>query len=68
MELHAPAVWLFSVSLTILAVALICALTDIWFLGVQGSWIAILAYGVLAIGILGKTKLSGGKADGISST
>ena len=68
MELHAPAVWLFSVSLTILAVALICALSDIWFLGLQGSWIAILAYVVLAVGILGKTKLACTEADGISST
>ncbi len=55
MELHAPPTWLFALSLTMLALALICSLTDIGFMGVQGSWIAILAYAVLAFGNVVKT-------------
>lgn len=50
MELRAPPLWLFALSLTIFAVAFICSMTDIWFMGIQGSWIAILAYAVLVLG------------------
>ena len=50
MKLHAPALWLFIVSLIIAVIAVVGVFTAIPFVTMYGFWIAILAYVVLAVG------------------
>ena len=54
MELHAPSMWMFVVSVVIAARAVISAFTAIPFVAEHGFWMAILAYVVLAVGNLAK--------------
>ena len=49
MNLHAPAMWLFVVSLIIAVVAVIGVFTPIPYITLYGFWVAILAYVVLAL-------------------
>ncbi len=49
MGAHTPARWLFTLSLVIAVAAAATAFTSRQFAGRQGLWIALLAYGVLAI-------------------
>jgi ABC-type phosphate transport system auxiliary subunit len=50
MKLHAPALWLFVVSLVIAVIAVLGVFIPIPFVTMYGFWIAILAYVVLAVG------------------
>ena len=50
MKLHAPALWLFVVSLIIAVIAVVGVFTPIPFVTTYGFWVAILAYVVLAVG------------------
>ncbi|MGD1037059.1 MAG: hypothetical protein ABR878_07650 [Roseiarcus sp.] len=50
MKLHAPALWLFVVSLIIAVIAVVSVFTPIPFVTTYGFWVAILAYVVLAVG------------------
>ncbi len=50
MKLHAPALWLFVVSLIIAVIAVIGVFVPISFITTYGFWVAILAYVVLAVG------------------
>ncbi|MGD1037424.1 MAG: hypothetical protein ABR878_09550 [Roseiarcus sp.] len=50
MKLHAPALWLFVVSLIIAVIAVLGVFIPIPFVTMYGFWIAILAYVVLAVG------------------
>jgi hypothetical protein len=50
MKLHAPALWLFIVSLIIAVIAVVGVFTAIPFVTMYGFWVAILAYVVLAVG------------------
>jgi len=55
MKLHAPAMWLFIVSLVIAVIAVIGVFTTIPFVSTNGVWVAIVAYIVLAVGNLMET-------------
>ena len=55
MELHAPSMWVFIVSLIIAVIAVISVFTPIPYISTYGLWVAILAYIVLALGNLVKT-------------
>jgi ABC-type phosphate transport system auxiliary subunit len=55
MKLHAPALWLFVVSLIIAVIAVVGVFTPIPFVTAYGFWVAILAYVVLAVGNLMET-------------
>jgi hypothetical protein len=54
MKLHAPAMWIFAVSLIIVAVITVVAAIDLFtpipYIALYGFWVAILAYVVLALG------------------
>lgn len=50
MELNAPAMWIFVVSLIIAVVAVIGVFTPIPYITQYGFWVASLAYVVLALG------------------
>ena len=50
MKLHAPAIWLFVVSLIIAVVAVVGVFTPIPYISMYGFWVAIIAYVVLAVG------------------
>jgi hypothetical protein len=50
MKLHAPALWLFVVSLIIAVIAVVGVFTPIPFVTMYAFWVAILAYIVLAVG------------------
>jgi hypothetical protein len=52
MELHAPSMWMFVLSLVIAALAVISAFTAIPYVAEHGFWMAIVAYVVLAVGNL----------------
>ena len=52
MELHAPSMWMFVLSLVITALAVISAFTAIPYVAEHGFWMAIVAYVVLAVGNL----------------
>jgi hypothetical protein len=52
MDLHAPAMWLFVLSLLIAALAIVSTLTPIQYVSTYAFWVAIIAYVVLAIGNL----------------
>ena len=52
MKLHAPAMWLFGISLVLAVLAVIGVFTPIPYITMYGFWVAILAYVVLAVGIV----------------
>ncbi len=55
MELHAPSMWMFIVSLIIAVIAVISVLTSIPYITAYGIWGAIRAYIVPAVGNLAQT-------------
>lgn len=55
MNLHAPAMWIFVVSLVLAILAMLGQLIHIQFVSAYPVWVAILAYVVLAAGTLVKT-------------
>jgi hypothetical protein len=55
MNLHAPAMWVFVVSIVLAILAVLGQLIHIQFVSAYPVWIAILAYVVLAAGNLVKT-------------
>ena len=55
MKLHAPSVGWFIVSLIIVVIAVVSALTPIPYITTYAAWVAILAYIVLAVGNLAQT-------------
>jgi ABC-type phosphate transport system auxiliary subunit len=55
MKLHAPALWLFVVSLIIAVIAVVGVFILIPFVTMYAFWVAILAYVVLALGNVMKT-------------
>ena len=52
MNLHAPAMWMFVLSLVIAVLAVVSIFTPIPYVTAYGFWVAILAYAVLAVGNL----------------
>jgi len=55
MDLHAPSVLIFVVSLVFVALALIGHVVLLPFVTLYGFWVAIIAYLILVIGVLMKT-------------
>lgn len=55
MDLRAPSVLIFVISLAVAALALIGHVVLLPFVTLYGFWIAIIAYSILAIGVLMKT-------------
>jgi hypothetical protein len=55
MDLHAPSMWIFILSLVIAALAIFSTFTTIEYVTKYAFWVAIIAYVVLAIGNLVKT-------------
>ena len=58
MDLHAPAMWVFVLSLVLAALALVSTFLPIAFFSSYAFWIAILGYAVLAVGNVVKTSHS----------
>ena len=58
MDLHAPAMWVFVLSLLLAALAVVVTFVHIDYLSSYAFWIAILGYVVLAVGNLVKTSHS----------
>ncbi len=58
MDLHAPAMWVFVLSLVLAALALVSTFLPIAFFSPYAFWIAILGYAVLAVGNVVKTSHS----------
>jgi hypothetical protein len=54
MELHAPPMWMFVLSIVIAVLAIISAFTAIPYVAEHGFWMAVLAYVVPAVGNLAK--------------
>ena len=52
--LHAPAMWVFVLSLVIAVIAVVGVFTPIPYITAYGIWVAILGYIVLAVGNLVK--------------
>jgi hypothetical protein len=50
MELHAPQMWVFLLSLVIAVIAVVGVFTPIPYVTAYGFWVAIVAYLVLALG------------------
>ena len=50
MTLHAPAMWVFILSLVLVVLAIVGAFVEIQFVSMYAFWIAVLAYAVLALG------------------
>ena len=50
MTLHAPAMWVFILSLVLVALAVVGVFVEIPFVSMYAFWIAVLAYAVLALG------------------
>ena len=50
MTLHAPAMWVFILSLVLVVLAVVGVFVEIPYLSVYAFWVAILAYVVLALG------------------
>ena len=50
MDLHAPPMWIFVLSLVIAALAIVSTFTTIQYVSTYAFWVAIIAYVVLAIG------------------
>jgi purine-cytosine permease-like protein len=55
MDLHAPSMWIFILSLAIAVLAIVGTFKTIDYVSKYAFWVAIIAYGVLAIGNLVKT-------------
>ena len=55
MKLHAPALWVFVLSLVIAVLAVVSVLTPIPYITAYEFWVAILAYVILAVGNLVET-------------
>jgi hypothetical protein len=55
MKLHAPAMWVFVLSLVIAVLAVVSVLTPIPYITAYEFWVAILAYVILAVGNLVET-------------
>ena len=55
MNLHAPSVPIFVASLVFAALALIGHVVLIPFVTLYGFWVAIIAYGILAVGVVMRT-------------
>ena len=54
MELHAPSIWMFVLSVAIAVLAVLSAFAAIPYVSEHGFWMALLAYVVLAVGTLAK--------------
>ncbi len=50
MTLHAPAMWVFILSLVLVVLAVVGVFVEIPYLSMYAFWIAVLAYVVLALG------------------
>ena len=50
MTLHAPAMWVFILSLVLVVLAVVGVFVEIPFISMYAFWIAVLAYVVLALG------------------
>ena len=50
MTLHAPAMWVFILSLVLIVLAVVGVFVEIPFISMYAFWIAVLAYVVLALG------------------
>jgi hypothetical protein len=55
MKLHAPAMWVFVLSLVIAVLAVVSVLTPIPYITAYAFWVAIIAYVILAVGNLVET-------------
>ncbi len=58
MDLHAPPMWVFVLSLLIVALAVVATFVHIDYVSPYAFWIAILGYVVLALGNFVKTSHS----------
>ena len=50
MKLHAPAMWIFGISIVLAVLAVVGVSTPIPYISMYGFWVAIAAYIVLALG------------------
>jgi len=50
MTLHAPAMWVFILSLVLIVLAVVGIFVEIPFVSMYAFWVAVLAYVVLALG------------------
>ena len=50
MTLHAPAMWVFILSLVLIVLAVVGIFIEIPYLSMYAFWVAVLAYVVLALG------------------
>jgi hypothetical protein len=50
MTLHAPAMWVFVLSLVLIVLAVVCIFVEIPYFSMYAFWVAVLAYVVLALG------------------
>ena len=50
MTLHAPAMWIFGISIVLAVLAVVGVFTPIPYISMYGFWVAIVAYVVLALG------------------
>jgi len=50
MTLHAPAMWVFILSLVLIVLAVVGIFVEIPYLSMYAFWVAVLAYVVLALG------------------
>ena len=50
MKLHAPATWVFILSLVLVVLAVVGVFVEIPYLSMYAFWVAVLAYVVLALG------------------
>jgi hypothetical protein len=55
MDLHAPSMWVFILSLAIAVLAIVSTFVTIEYVSKYAFWVAIISYVVLAIGNLVKT-------------
>ncbi len=52
MKLHAPATWVFILSLVLVVLAVVGVFVEIPYFSMYAFWVAVLAYVVLALGNL----------------
>jgi len=50
MKLHAPAMWVFILSLVLVVLAVVGLFVEIPYLSMYAFWVSVLAYVVLALG------------------
>ena len=50
MTLHAPAIWVFILSVVLVVLAVVGVFVEIPYLSMYAFWVAVLAYVVLALG------------------